>query len=83
MPKELRQVEFSKELDDAMVFLIGIASDVRAGKPVAEIAAGNLAKLVDAAAGIDAVPEEIESDRKVALQTIGFRSGELADALLG
>lgn len=83
MAKEIRQVEFAKEVDDAMVLVASILRDVREGKPVAEIAAGNLSGLVNAVAGIDQVPAEIEENRKVALQTIGYRFGEIADALLG
>ncbi len=82
MGKEIRQVEVSKELDDVLALLIVVARDVRAGKSVAEIAADALSKLVDAAAGIDQVSAEVAADRKVALQTIGYRTGELADALL-
>lgn len=83
MAKEIRQVEVSKEVDDAMAFLVGIVRDVRQGKPAPEIAAGNLAGLVNAAAGIDQVPAELAEDRKVAFQTIGARVGELVDALIG
>lgn len=77
-----KQVEFAKELDDAMILAITLLSDIRAGKSAAEITGDALPKLMEAIAGIDQVPAEMAS-RKVALQTIGYRAGELADALLG
>ena len=77
-----REVEYCKEVDDVAVLLSAIVADAKAGKPVAEIASGNLQKLVDAVAGVDQIDDEAKANRKVFMQTIGYRTGELADALL-
>lgn len=83
MGVQIKQVEFSKELDDAMALVVAIVRDVKAGKPVADIATGNLQAFVEAMSGIDQVPAELAENRRAALQTIGYRTGELTDAFLG
>lgn len=77
-----KQVDYSKELDDVMVLVVGLVADIKGGKSLAEISADALPNLMNAVAGANSVPEELAASRKVALQTIGYRSGELADALL-
>jgi hypothetical protein len=78
-----KQVDYMKELDEAMVFFIAVTKDAKAGKSAAEIGAAELPKFLAAIQGIDQMDDEIAQDRKVALQTIGYRLGELIDALLG
>lgn len=82
MPKLSRQVEYSKELDEAMVFLVSIVKDVKAKKPIGEIATGNLQGLINAIAGAEMLDDEFVEDPSVALQTVGYRVGELAAALV-
>lgn len=82
MAIQKKEVEYAKETDDALVLAIAIVKDAKAGKPIGEIASGNLQKLIDAFAGGDQIPVEAAQARKVVLQTVGFRTGELADAFL-
>jgi hypothetical protein len=77
-----KEIEFSKELDDCLVLAIELFKDIKAGKSAASIAAENLAPLMEAISGVNEINGEFEN-RKVALQTIGYRSFELTDALLG
>jgi len=78
-----KTVEYAKEIDDCAVLLVKLVSDIKAGKPLQEVGSGAVAPLVDALAGVDQVGEEVKANRKVALQTIGYRTGELTDAILG
>lgn len=55
VPKE------GKEVIDA---LASILKDVKAGKPIAEIAGGNLQKLIMAVDGFEKLGEEVKSDGK-------------------
>lgn len=82
MAKELRQAEFSKEIDDVMVVLVKVGAALKSGQSAGEIASGILGPFIEGAAGADKIPAELAEDRKVAFQTIGYRLGELADALV-
>lgn len=83
MSVQTKQIEYSKEIDDVAVLLVKIVSDIRDKKPLADVVAGAVAPLVDALAGVDQLGLEVESNRKVALQTVGYRTGELTDVILG
>lgn len=82
MAVQVRQVEYMKEIDDVAVLLVQIVQDAKAGKSPVEIATGSLQNFLNAVAGVDQVGVELGEGRKVAMQTIGYRIGELADALL-
>ena len=79
---EDRNIKVAKEIDDVMLILPSLIRAIRAGKPVAEIVATEFANLISAVQGADQVSAELATERKVALQTIGYRSGELVDAFL-
>ena len=81
MGLQKKEVEYCKEVDDVASLLVAIVNDVRVGKSVSEIASGSVQKLIDAISGVDQLDEE-SKNRKVFLQTIGYRTGELADSLL-
>lgn len=76
-----REVEFAKEIDDVMFFVVELVKDLKAKKAIGEVAAENLANLMNALNGIDLVDDEMKA-KSIALATIGYRSGELAAALL-
>lgn len=82
MAIQKREVEFSKEIDDVAVFNLHLLKAIKDKKPIAEIMSGSLKDLMDAVQGIDQMDDEAKSNRKVALQTIGYRAGEMADVLL-
>lgn len=79
---ETRQLQVAKEIDDVMLLFPEIIRQIRAGKSLMDLASSEFSNLVTAVQGIDQVPEELKADRKVALQTIGYRTGEIADAFL-
>lgn len=80
---QIKQVEYAKEVDDVAVALVHIVSEIKAKKGIGELVGGALPKLIDAVGGIDQAGDEVKEHRKVALQTIGYRTGELTDAILG
>lgn len=61
MSAQLVQVQVSvpKELNEALDALVDIASDLKAGKSVTEIAASRFQELAAAVNGIQSVPSEI------------------------
>lgn len=83
MAIQKKEIEYSKETDDCMVLVVELFKDIKAGKSAAALAAENLGQLMEAVNGVNQVGSEVEENRKVALQTIGYRTGELTDALLG
>lgn len=83
MSVQIKQVEYAKEVDDVLVAIVHIVSEIKAGKSIVDLGASALPKLIDAVGGVDQVSEEVILHRKVALQTVGYRTGELADAILG
>lgn len=83
MAIEKRQVEYAKEIDDVAVLLVDIVRKAREGVDPATIASGSITNLVTALSGVDQLDDEVRANRKVALQTIGYRTGDLTDAILG
>lgn len=79
---ETRQVQYAKELDEAMSAVIGIIKDVRSGKNVLEIITGNIPALIAAVGGLEQVQGELSQNFQVASETIGYRLGDLTSALL-
>jgi hypothetical protein len=77
---ETKQIEFTKEIDDALVLVVELVKDIKAGKGAAEIAAENLPNLMNAIGSADQIPEEAKSGI-VTAQTVGYRMGELVAAL--
>lgn len=80
---EKKEVEFAKEIDDAAKLLVDLVYDIRAKKDLSAIAAENLKGLMDTISNVDQVDDEVAASRRVALATIGYRIGELADAIMG
>lgn len=83
MAIEKKEVDIAKEVDDVGRLLVELVADIRAKKSVTEIAGENIQNLIDAINGIDQVDDEIKANRKVVMATIGARTGELADAIIG
>lgn len=75
-------VKAPKELNDARVLLVSLIADLKAKKPLEQIAAGNLLKLSEAVAGMDNVPAEFKEELRKSLAVCGLMGGEIAGALL-
>lgn len=82
MALEQKQVDVPKELSDVQDLVLGLIVDLKAKKPLAEVASGRLSELMAALDGFDKVGEELKLHRKEALKSLGLFVGELADALL-
>lgn len=76
-------VKLPKELNDARVALVSVVADIKAGKSISEIAAGNFPKLVDAVQGVDKIGEEVKQHPKETAALAGLLGGELVGALVG
>ena len=76
-----KEVEYAKEVDDVLILVIELVKDIKAKKAIAEIAAENFPNLIAALSGLDSAPEELKN-KAVALETIGYRLGDLANAFL-
>ncbi len=77
-----KEVDIAKEADEVMEAVVSIVKDLKAGKTIQEVGAGNLPKILAAVQGIDQLDDEMAQNKGVVLATIGYRSGELAGALL-
>jgi len=77
------EVSIAKEVDDVGKFIVELVADIRKGKDTAAIVSENLANLVGAIDGISGVVDEVKENRKVVLATLGMRTGELTDAIIG
>lgn len=82
MAIQKKEVEYAKEMDDVGALLVKIVKEAKEKKPVGDIASGSVQALIDAISGVDQVGVEFDKSRKVALQTILSRVGELVDAVL-
>lgn len=79
---EDKQLPMAKETDDVLTMIVELIEDIKAGKSYMTIAGENLPNLKDALDGIDKIDDEYKEDMRVALATIGYRSGEIAGVLL-
>lgn len=79
---EQKEVAYAKEVGDVGAALVFLLQEIKAKKPIGELAAESLPKLIDAVAGADTIKDELTANRKASLATMGYHSGEMVDALL-
>lgn len=79
---ETKQVQYAKELDDALALVVTVVQQLRAGKSAADIISQDIPLLVNAISGLDQVDAELQANFEVAVATIGGRFGELVAAFL-
>jgi hypothetical protein len=82
MAIEQKQINYAREIDDVVWLLVSLVKDIKAGKTIPEVVAGSVSSLVAALNGLDQLDDEIAANKQVAFQTIGYRVGELAGAIL-
>lgn len=82
MAIQKREVDFAKEIDDVMAVVVDIIKAVKSKKPLGELAAAEFPALVTAIEGVGQIAEELKASKTTVLETIGFRTGEIAGALL-
>lgn len=73
-----KQIAFAKEVDDVMVLFVQVVQNRKKKEEISQL----MDELMNALAGIDQVDDELQQNRQVVLQTVGYRTGELVDALL-
>lgn len=77
-----KQVSYAKELDDVLVAAVSLLQQIRDKKSIPDIITTEFQAVVDAVNGIGDVKNELAADRKVCLETIGYRIGDIVDAIL-
>lgn len=82
MAIQKKEVEFAKELDDAMFLIVELVKDIKAGKEMTVIAAENLPNLINAVSGAEQIGEEVSTSMSVAVQTVTFRVADLVAAFV-
>lgn len=75
-----KEVEVAKETMEIFDALAGIAADIKAKKPIAELVGGNITKLIAAVEGFDKLGEEFKA--KQLYMSMGVGMGSVAEALL-
>lgn len=83
MAIEKRELDVAKECDDVMVLVVELVKDLKAKKEMAQVVAENLPHLMTALDGVQNLPEEVKAHRGAVMATVGYRAGELTDALIG
>lgn len=76
------EVEVPKELNDVRVAVVSVVADIKAGKPLLEVAGGNLQKLNDAISGADKIPDELKAELAGSIALAGLMGGEVLAELL-
>lgn len=66
----------SKELSEVFIAIESVLADIRAKKPMSEIAVGNFSKLQTAVEGYDKLGEELKNKQK-SFPTIGYHVGKI------
>lgn len=77
-----KESEYAKELSEVMDLVINLVDDIKAKKSIAEIGSENLPLLVAAVDGLSSIDDELVENRKVALETIGSKLGDLIEVFL-
>lgn len=75
-------IKAPKELNDVRLAVVSIIEDVKAKKSIAEIAAGNLTKLVAAVEGADQIDEAFKEESKRSAALAGLMGGEIIGAVM-
>jgi len=78
-----KEIDYAKEIGDVMIAVNNLAASIRQKKPLAEIMATELPLVVSAIDNCQDIPNEAKANRKVFIQTIGYHTGEMVDALIG
>lgn len=78
-----KQIDYAKEVDDVMVALVGLVSDIKAHASAGTIATDAFQNVIAAVSGLSQLSVEIAANKKVCMETVGYRVGDLASALLG
>lgn len=75
-----KEIEVTKEASEIFEALAGLVEDVKLGKPVSEIIAGNLTKVMSAVEGFEKLDEELKHEHFAMTSGVGL--GQIAQALL-
>ena len=75
-----KEVEVTKEASEVFEAMAAIIKDIKAKKPVTEIAVGNFKKLSDAVEGFEQLDDEVK--HKAFYKTAGLGMGDIAESLL-
>lgn len=75
-----KKVIVTKEANDIFEAAEGLAVDIKAKKPIAEIVAGNLSKLMNAVDGYEKVSGEAKSEHFY--ETVALGGARIAKALI-
>lgn len=81
MSIQKKEVEYCKEADDVMVLMVNLMKGLKAKKPIAQLGAEELQDLMNAMNGMDGIPEEAKS-KKIMMETVGYRLGDLVDSFI-
>jgi len=75
-------VKCPKEVNDVRKAVVGIVSDIKAGKSLVEIAGGNLKALSDAIEGVEKIGDEVREAPAETVACLGLLAGELVGVLV-
>lgn len=78
---EKKEIEFTKEIDDVLMFVNELVRDIKAKKDLSTITTENIPNLITAIDGVSEMAEEAKHTEIVA-KTVGYRSGELVGILI-
>lgn len=73
-----RNVSYAKEIDDFMLLLVSVVKDAKAGLPITN----ELGQLLVVLSGLGQLGDEVK-DLKTVEETVGYRIGDLINALIG
>jgi hypothetical protein len=78
-----KELDYAKEVGEAMELAVKLVKEIKAGKTAAEMASGVLPEFMSAIQGIDQIPAEVKASKEVVMATVGYHVGELAGAMVG
>ena len=75
-------VKVPKELNEVRKALVAVIGDIKQGKDVAEIAAGNFNLLVAAVGGIDQLDDEVKAELAASVAAAGLLTADIIGVLV-
>lgn len=78
MAIEKKEIEYAKEIGDVAKLINHLIATIKAKGDYMAV----IPSLIEAVNGVDQVDDEFAVNRKAALATVGYHSGEMIDVLL-
>jgi hypothetical protein len=76
-------IKAPKELNDVRIAAVKFVEDIKAKKPIGDIASGSLGNFIAAVEGADKIDDEFKEEARKSAALAGLMGGEIIGAVMG